>query len=161
MSLLDVVAILALTGWAVYKQTKITEIVAKSRFKMAIIYGIVGLGIGGFDAPSGALGVGMLAFGLALSVVVGLARGQLTHIWMEPDGRIFRKGSALTVGLFLGMIAVKFILGAWASIAHVDDGAGFGEVLVMIALMIAAQAQLMWHRAQRLSVPSRRSALSI
>jgi hypothetical protein len=155
MSLLDIVAILALTGWAVYKQTKVTEIVAKSRFKMAIIYGIVGFSIGGFDTPSGAPGLGMLGFGLMLSVVVGLARGQLTHIWMESDGRILRKGSALTVGLFLGMIAVKFALGAVASIAHIDDGAGFGEVLVMIALMIAAQAQLMWHRAQHLPAPSR------
>ncbi len=34
--------------------------------------------------------------------------------------------------------------------AHIDDGGGFGEILVMIALMVAAQAQIIWRRAERL-----------
>ena len=54
MSPLEIVAILALTGWAVYRQTKVSKLSLDfGRFKMAIIYAVVGLVIGGFDTPSG------------------------------------------------------------------------------------------------------------
>ena len=52
------------------------------------------------------------------------------------------------------MIAVKFALGAWAQIAHIDDGEGFGEVLVMLAIMLAVQAQIVWNRARALTASS-------
>jgi hypothetical protein len=78
VSLTEILAILALTIYAIYRQTRVDEIVGKTRFKMAIIYGIVGVCVGGF-------------------------------------------------------------------------GQGFGEVLVMIALMIAVQAELVWRRAQALT----------
>jgi hypothetical protein len=38
---------------------------------------------------------------------------------------------------------------AW--FANINDGAGFGEVLIMIAIMIAVQAQIVYRRAQALS----------
>jgi hypothetical protein len=148
MSPVEVIAILALTAWSIYKQTQRAEVTASGRFKMSIIYGIVGLCVGGFDLPSGAAGYSMIGFGLLLSLAVGVARGRLTHVWLAPDGRVLKQGTALTVGLFVGMIAVKFALGTWAYFAHVDDGAGFGEVLLMIALMLAVQAQLVSRRAQ-------------
>jgi hypothetical protein len=151
MSPVEIVAILALTCWAVYQQTHVSAVTKNGRFKMAIIYGIVGLCVGGFDLPSGTAGIAMIAFGVALSVVVGLARGRLTRVWAKPDGTVYKQGTKLTVGLFLGMIAVKFALGAWAQIAHIDDGEGFGEVLVMLAVMLAVQAQIVWNRARALT----------
>jgi hypothetical protein len=150
MSPLEILAILALTAWAIYKQTAVAEVSGRSRFKMAIIYAAAGIAIGGFDLPSGAVGWTMIAAGLALSLVVGLLRGRYTRVWAEADGRVWRRGTALTVGLFVGLIAVKFALGALAATTGVDDGAGFGEVLVMIAIMIAVQAELIWRRALRL-----------
>jgi hypothetical protein len=155
MSLTEVLAILALVGWSVYRQTKVNEVTAGSRFKMAIIYAAVGLAVGGFDLPAGRAGVGMIAVGLALSLVVGLLRGRLTRVWADADGRVFSQGTTITVALFLGLIVVKFGLGTAAYFAGVDDGAGFGEVLVMIAIMIAVQAQLVWRRAKALSASSR------
>lgn len=155
MSPLELVAILALTGYAIYTQTKVTEITGGgNRFKLALIYGVVGLAVGGFDLPSGPWGWGMLAFGLALSAVVGLARGYKTNIWRDADGRIFRKGNALTISLFLALVASKFVLGTVAYFNGIDDGAGFGEILVMIAIMVAFQAQIMWTRAQALGAGS-------
>jgi hypothetical protein len=44
----------------------------------------------------------------------------------------------------------KFALGIWAYSAHIDDGEGFGEVLVMLALMVAVRAQVVYNRAQQL-----------
>jgi hypothetical protein len=127
---------------------------------MAIIYGIVRLSVGGFDRPSGLAGYGRIAIGLALSLVVGLARGRLTRVWADTGGRVFSQGTAVTVGLFLGLVAVKFGLGVLAWFAHINDGAGFGEVLVMIAVMITVQAQIVYRRAETLTRPASRRVIA-
>lgn len=160
MSPLEIVAIIALTTWAIYKQTIVAEVTAGSRFKTAVIYGVVGLAVGGFDLPAGLAGWTMIVIGLGLSLVVGLLRGRHTRIWADEDGRVWRRGSALTVGLFLALIVVKFALGALAAIKGIDDGAGFGEVLLMIAIMIAVQAELIWRRAQTLQAARRLTVTS-
>jgi hypothetical protein len=151
MSATEILAILALVAWSVYRQTRTSQVTAKSRFKMAIIYAIVGLSAGGFDRPSGLIGYSMIAIGLALSLAVGLARGRLTRVWADAEGRVFSQGTVVTVALFLGLVAVKFGLGVLAWFAHINDGAGFGEVLIMIAVMIAVQAQIIYRRAETLT----------
>src|SRR5437763_13229170 len=95
MSATEILAILALVAWSVYRQTRTSQVTAKSRFKMAIIYTIVGLCVGGFDRPSGLIGYGMIAIGLALSPVVGLARGRLTRVRADAEGRVFSQGTVV------------------------------------------------------------------
>jgi hypothetical protein len=151
MSPLEIVAVLALVGFAVYKQSRQQVFTGSGRFKLAITYAVVGLVVGGFAWPEGIWGYALLAVGLALSAVVGLARGRLTPMWTEegPDGpRVVSQGTALTIGLFLGLVGVKFALGTLAYFTGISDGGGFGEVLFMIAIMVALQAQIMWRRAQ-------------
>ena len=161
MSPIELVALLALTCWAVYKQTRTAEVAGKGRFKMAIIYAAVGLAVGGFSMPAGAAGFGLLLGGLALSAVVGLVRGRLTPMWMDADGRVWRNGNVLTVSLFLALIVAKFALGAVAYLAHIQDGAGFGEVLVMIAIMVGVQAEIIWQRGQALTKAAQRVTVSV
>jgi hypothetical protein len=150
MSPFAIVALLALTGYAIYRQSQRHEVTGQGRFKLAIIYAVVGLAVGGFSRPDGAAEWTLLIVSLALSVAVGLARGRLTRMWTEPgpDGtRVWAQGTALTIGLFLGMVAVKFGMGVWAYFAQVSDDGGFGEILFMIAVMVAFQAEIMWRRA--------------
>jgi hypothetical protein len=154
MSPIEIVAILALTGYAVYKQSRTSEVADAGRFKMAIIYGIVALCVGGFVVPRGYEATSLLAASVLLSVVVGTARGVLTPIWIGADGRMMRRGTALTVGLFLAMVATKFAMGAYASVTHVPDGAGFGEVMLMIAIMVAVQAEIVHRRARAIHSPA-------
>ena len=151
MSPTEIIAILALTVYAIFRQTRVDEVDGSTRFKIAIIYGIVGVCVGGFDTPSGRLGWVMIGISLVLSAVIGLIRGRYTKVWTGEDGRIMRQGTVFTVSLFILLIVAKFGLGAWASLDHIDDGAGFGEVLVMIAIMVAVQAEIVWRRAQRLA----------
>ena len=147
MSAIEIVALLALTGYAIYRQTRQHEVVGGSRYKLAIIYAIVGVIVGGFSLPHSAAEVLVLGIGLALSVVVGLARGRLTRLWAQ-DGRVYSKGTPLTIGLFLGLIAAKFAIGTACYFLHITDDGGFGEILVMIAIMIAFQAEIVWRRAR-------------
>jgi hypothetical protein len=157
MTITEILAILAMTAWAVYRQTRAARLgLDASRFKLAIIYAVVGVAVGGFDPPAGTLGWAMIGLGLALSLVVGLVRGRRTRIWIDDAGAVWSRGTALTVGLFLGLIATKFALGTAAYILGIDDGAGFGEVLVMIAIMIAVQAEIV-HRRALVVVSSARS----
>ena len=149
MSPFEIVALLALTGYAIYRQTREHEVVGGSRYKLAIIYATVGVIVGGFSLPHSAAEVLVLGIGLALSVVVGLARGRLTRLWAQ-DGRVYSKGTPLTIGLFLGLVAAKFAIGTACYFLNITDDGGFGEILVMIAIMIAFQAEIVWRRAQAL-----------
>ena len=145
----EILILIAMIGYAVYLQTQRYEVVGSSRFRLAIVYAAVGLAIGGLVLPAGPAEWALLAANLGLSVVVGVARGRLTRVWVdETTGRVYRQGTALTVGLFLGMIAVKFGLGTYAYFAHLSNTGGFGEVLVMIAVMVAIQAELVWRRGR-------------
>jgi hypothetical protein len=57
----------------------------------------------------------------------------------------------LLISLFLGLIVAKFAVGTAAYFLHISDDGGFGEILLMIAIMVAFQAALIWRRAQPLS----------
>ena len=149
MSATELIIILAMVGYAVFRQTRKHELVGKSRFKLAIIYAIVGLAIGGITMPHGGAALVLLAASIALSLVVGFVRGRYTRIWREGD-RLYAQGTAFTVTLFLLLVAAKFGLGTVAYFTHVTDDSGLGEVMVMIAIMVAVQAEYVWRRAQAL-----------
>lgn len=146
MSVHELVIILVLVGYAIYKQTQRHEVVGGSRFKLAVIYGLIGLLVGGYHLPTTGLQVTFLLASLALSAVVGLARGRYTRVWAEND-RVYAQGTVLTVSLFVGMVVLKFVLGTVAYFNGVSDSGGFGEILIMIAIMVAFQAELIWRRA--------------
>lgn len=150
MSPFAIVALLALVGYAIYRQTRQSEVVGSSRFRMAIVYGVVGLAVGGFSRPDGGWEWAILVVSLGLSAVVGLARGRWTRLWRGDDGRVYSQGTTLTIALFVGLVVVKFAIGTAAYLADISDDGGFGEILVMIAVMIAFQAQIVWDRAKAL-----------
>jgi hypothetical protein len=147
----EIIIILALTGYAIYQQTRRHEVVGKSRFKLAIIYAVVGLIVGGIYVPKNAAAWGLLVLSVALSAGVGLLRGRKTKVWAAAEGKVYSQGTVLTIGLFLGLVAAKFAIGTAAYFLHISDDGGFGEVLLMIAVMVAFQAELIWPRAQALS----------
>lgn len=147
MSPVEIVALLALSAYAVYRQTKRTEVMGAGRFTMAIIYGVVGLVVGGFRFSGKPAEIALLVVSIALSLAVGLLRARYTRVEAE-DGRVFSQGTALTIGLFLAMVAVKFGIGTVAALSGVDADGGFGEVLVMIGIMLAVQSELIWRRAR-------------
>ncbi|WP_080793640.1 DUF1453 family protein [Corynebacterium pacaense] len=146
MSPFELVGILALTTYAIYQQTRQHEVVAATRFKLPLIYGVAGLVLGGIHPPQTRLAAIFLIISVVLSLVVGQIRGRLTRLWVE-EGKVYSKGTVLTVGLFLGLIASKFVLGTVAYFLHASETGGFGEILIMLALMMMIQAELIHRRA--------------
>jgi len=151
MSPIQIAILLALTVYAIYRQSIRHEVVGHARFRLAAIYGVVGFVAGGFEIPPDVSSWIALAAGIVVSAAVGVARGRLTRLWIEPDGRIFSQGTAVTIALFLLVVGIKWILGAVQYIEHQPSGhGGFGEILVLIAVMIALQAEVIWRRARLL-----------
>jgi len=149
MGIDEILILVAMTGYAIYMQTKRHEVVGDRRFKLAIIYGIIGLAVGGMNLPDQPFEIGFLVVGLLLSIVVGLVRGKYTRVWAD-GGRVYSQGTAFTISLFLLLIATKFAMGTAAYFLGRSDGGGFGEILLMIALMVAFQAQIIWTRGRAL-----------
>ena len=149
MTLTQIAILVAMMAYAIYMQTKRHEVVGDTRFKLAVIYGIIGLVMGGLNLPDQPFEIAFLAVGLLLSIGVGLIRGKYTRVWAE-GGRVYSQGTAFTITLFLLLVLSKFAMGTAAYFLGLSDGGGFGEVLLMIALMVAFQAQIIWNRAKPL-----------
>ena len=156
MQIQQIIILVALMGYAIYMQSHRHEVIGGSRFKLAIIYGIVGVVVGGFAVPAGPWEIGLLVASLALSVIFGVIRGRYTQVWRE-DGRVYSQGTALTISLFLILVLGKFAMGTAAYFLHISDNGGFGEIMLMIALMAAFQAQIIWNRAKPLGDRQRSS----
>lgn len=155
MQPLQMVIILAMVIYAIYRQTRVSPAGGPGRFRLALIYGAVGVGsllLSGWALPQG-IGWAFLAAGIALSVIVGVARGLLTKVWIDADGERKRQGTWLTVSLFVFVIAAKIGMGVYAGLHAINDGANFSEVLVIVAIMIAVQAQIVHGRALALEAP--------
>lgn len=147
--------IVAMVLFALYRQTRKTAVTdGLGSYKIAIIYGLVGclsVASQGWTPPQG-VGWVFLFGGIALGAVVGLIRGVVTQVWLEPDGTCMRRGTWLTVALFLGLLATKTGLGFAAGYAGIRDGASFGEVLIVVAVMAAAQVWIIAIRKSRCCV---------
>ena len=147
MSPSELILILAVSGFALYKQTRREEVVGAGRFTPAIVYGVVGLALGAYHLPDGTAEVVGIVVSLALGVLVGLLRGRTTRLWTE-GGRVWTQGTALTIGLFVGLFVVKFAFGTVAYLLGDRDSTSLGDIFVMIALMLAVQSEVVWRRAR-------------
>jgi hypothetical protein len=156
MSTTQWIIIAGLISYAVYKQTKISPVTGRGRFRLALIYAIIGVAVG-VTMPHSAAGLGLIGASLIFSVVVGFARGACTRIWRGADGRVLSRGSVVTIALFLALIASKFVLGAVAYLLKIHDSS-MGEILVMIGVSVAIQAEVVWRRAQVLGTGARAGA---
>ena len=146
---ISTIAIVALIGYSLYRQTRTSRLTRGGRYKMAMIYGIIGVCLG-VNISHDPASLGLTAISLAASAGVGALRAQRTRLWRDDDGRVFTRGTRTTIGLFLALIAFKVALGTFAYFVHVPYGANVGEVMVMLALMLAVQATIVWRRVEAL-----------
>ena len=153
MNVTEIVILVAMVGYAVFMQTQRHEVVGNRRFTLALVYGVIGLAVGGIHPPNTPWEIAILVASVAASVIIGLVRGHCTSVWREGE-TVYAQGTALTICLFLLLILFKVALGTLAYVLKVSDDGGFGEVLLLIAVMVAFQAQIVWGRAKALGASS-------
>lgn len=156
MDPVELILILALVAYSIYRQSQKHEVVGSSRFKLAIVYAVIGILVGGFRPPIGFWPILVLAISLLLSIVVGWLRGRYTKLW-EENGRVYARGTPLTIGLFIGLVVMKFVIGTIVYLRAIHEDAGLGEIMVMIAIMIAFSAEIVWRRAQQMGARATRA----
>jgi len=54
--------------------------------------------------------------------------------------------------LFLLLVGAKYAWGTWEYLHNAHPHGGFGKVLLMIAAMVAMQAEIVWRRASALTL---------
>lgn len=142
MSLTKIFILVAMTIFAIYRQSIRHEVVGRSRFKVAIIYAVAAFIVGGFREPDSTMAWTPILGSLALSAAVGVARGHWTELTADRQGRVYARGTMLTIGLFIALVVAKFGIAAFEYLHGQTGHGGFGEVLLMISVMVAFQAEL-------------------
>ncbi len=83
--------------------------------------------------------LGLLLLSAAVSVGLGVWRGQTIRVWREADGSWWRQGSVLTLVLWGALLVARGVLyGLDAAVGH-REASGLGAILVSLALSFAAQ----------------------
>jgi hypothetical protein len=134
-------AVLAI--FTVYHQIRPRRVHASTDFTLAAGYTVLGLTVGGFTAPFGARATVILT----ATVGLGLLRGRLTRVWMTPNGQVLRKdGVVVTIGLLVGPLAATALYIS-CDRRGIASRIGPGELLVVTAFTLIAQASLVRTRA--------------
>ena len=83
--------------------------------------------------------LGLLALSAAVSVGLGIWRGQTIKVWRDGDGTWWRQGSARTLALWGALIVARGLLyGLDAALGH-REASGLGAILLTLALSFAAR----------------------
>jgi hypothetical protein len=83
--------------------------------------------------------LGLLALSAAVSVGLGVWRGQTIRVWREADGTWWRQGSVRTLALWGALLATRGLLyGLDAALGH-REASGLGAILLSLAFSFAAQ----------------------
>jgi CcdC-like protein len=114
--------------------------------------------IGAFHLLATPLGAGLIPVMLAVGAALGVVLTNTMTFYTGPDGRLWMKGGALFIGIFIGLIALRL------GVRYVASGGNFAQVpaaeaptilnIVSVDLLFlsvglwTARAFVLWRRYQ-------------
>jgi hypothetical protein len=115
-----------------------------------IIAGALELALDADAHPPGAVAAVTVGAGLALAVVLGVARARTVRVWVD-GGRVLRQGTIVTLALWLVSLGLH-LLADQELAARGHDAVRLGQVSVLLYLGItlAVQGALVRRRARAL-----------
>jgi hypothetical protein len=135
----DVLLIAAAVVWVLARQVQVARVKPRLLVLAPLVlafFGIRSLPASTWRMPAD---LALLAVSAALSLGLGVWRGQTIKVWRDADGTWWRQGSVLTLVLWGVLIAARGLLyGVGVAVGH-RDASGLGTVLVTLALSFAAQ----------------------
>lgn len=135
----DVLLIGAAVVWVLARQVQVARVKPRLLVLAPLVlafFGIRSLHASTWRVPAD---LALLAVSAALSLGLGVWRGQTIKVWRDADGTWWRQGSVLTLVLWGVLIAVRGLLyGVGVAVGH-RDASDLGAVLVTLALSFAAQ----------------------
>lgn len=156
MNLLDGLLILAAIAYSIYRQMKPQPVRG-----LTMVMPLILIGYGVYTAflapnPTGLVDTRHLVASLLLLVVgllveagLGVLRGLSVRTWRAADGTVWRKGTVVTLGLWLALIAVRvgFVV-AGSFLLHTEEP--MAAILVGVGVTLLTQNAVTTMRASRL-----------
>lgn len=137
-----------------YRQLRPQPVVAVSGGRRPLIFGVVGIGLAGqYLLHHAVTTFGVVGLVVSLVVAAGLSflRGHTVRLWRQ-DGAWWRRGTALTVVLWLCSIGSH--LGIDALVGHLDPSEGIGKglgnatLLLYLGVSLGLQHLVVTHRVR-------------
>ncbi len=135
----DLLLIGAAVVWVLARQVQLARVKPRLLVLAPLLlafFGIRSLPASTWRVPAD---LALLAVSAALSVGLGVWRGQTIRVWRDADGTWWRQGSVLTLVLWGVLILARGLLyGVDVATGH-REASDLGAVLVTLALSFAAQ----------------------
>ena len=148
-----VLAVVAV-GFVLWTRMKGQPLEAKRLLVLPVVLVVIGItDLTGTSAPHlSRTDVAFLAAGVAISVVLGAARGATMELYPK-GGELWQRYRPATVALWIALIAAKLILGAIAGAAGASGGGGTNSLLLTLGVSLLAEAAVVGPRALSTGVP--------
>jgi hypothetical protein len=135
----DLLLIVAAVAWVLARQVQVARVKPRLLVLAPLVlafFGIRSLPASTWRVPAD---LALLAVSAALSLGLGVWRGQTIKVWRDAEGTLWRQGSVLTLVLWGVLIVARGLLyGVGVAVGH-RDASDLGAVLVTLALSFAAQ----------------------
>ena len=135
----DVLLIGAAVVWVLARQVQVARVKPRLLVLAPLVlafFGIRSLPASTWRVPAD---LALLAVSAALSLGLGVWRGQTIKVWRDADGTWWRQGSVLTLVLWGVLIVARGLLYGVGVAAGHRQASDLGAVLVTLALSFAAQ----------------------
>lgn len=135
----DLLLVAAAVVWVLARQVQLARVKPRLLVLAPLVlafFGIRSLPASTWRVPAD---LALLAVSAALSVGLGVWRGQTIRVWRSADGTWWRQGSMLTLVLWGVLIAARGVLYGVDVAAGRREASDLGAVLVTLALSFAAQ----------------------
>jgi len=151
---LTILLVLAAIGYVLWSRMQGRPLKAKRLLVLPAIFTVLGITdlTGSSAAHLSSTDIAFLAISVALSAVLGAARGATIHLYPQ-DGELWQRYRLSTVGLWLVLIATKLVLAAVAHGAGASAGAGTHTLLLSLGVSLLAEAAIVAPRALSTGVP--------
>lgn len=147
---LTIVVAVAAIGYVLVSRTQGRPLVARRLLVLPVV--LVAVGFSDLTSHLTATDIAFLAASIAVSVILGAARGA-TVVLYPNRGELWQRYSRSTVALWIALIAVKLALVGGAGAVGASAGGGSNSLLVSLGASLLAEAAIVAPRALSTGLP--------
>jgi membrane protein CcdC involved in cytochrome C biogenesis len=146
----------AVVVFIIYQQLRTRPVTARQLILPPAFLAFLGITNLSHHAPASSAGDIALGLSVLVALLFGFARGIATRVWWV-EGIAVRKGSTITVLLWIVGIALRLAIAVVARREGVPTSVSTGEIPLFLGITLAAQNAVIWMRAQGAPLPSHTS----
>jgi len=132
-----------------------TRLVRQNAAQIYILLGVIGLAqtyvaISEHGSAAGAVAIIWIVASLVVAALLGIVRATTVKVWRDAAGVAWRKGTAVTIILWIVALGIHF--GFEFAIDHASTIATLGSatILLYLAVSMGIQREVVRQRAQRI-----------